>query len=76
MELFGERVEQTARGHVHFGVDGVVLLAQMLEHFGASRKHFMLGGFLHDIAENSETESQTQNEKASKLQSPTGECNF
>ena len=35
VELLGEGVEQTARRHVDFGVNGVVVLAQMLEHLGA-----------------------------------------
>ena len=51
MELFGERIEQAARGDVDLGVDGIILLAEMLEHLGAGREDFMLGRLLHYVAE-------------------------
>ena len=50
VELLGEGVEQTARRHVDFGVNGVVVLAQMLEHLGAGRQDFMFRRLFNNIA--------------------------
>ena len=54
VEFLRQRVEQAARGDIDFGVDGVVFLAQVLEHFGAGRQNFMLVGLFHDITKDSE----------------------
>ena len=53
VELLGEGVEQAARRHVNFGVNGVVLLTEMLKHFGAGGQHFMFRRLFNDVAQDS-----------------------